>query len=568
MKFLLAWYRAWKKFHHPVIYRIIALFVLSLIATRVFWHSGFPYTHDGENHLARFANYFIALREGQFPPRFAPHLFAGYGFPVFQYNYPLANIFAVPLIALKQNPEFVYAVEALAATFILASSWFFFLRRRFTESASWVGVVAVLFSSVVQSNLFYRGNIGELWAMAFASLWLLVWELRGKKRYLSQIVLLAIVLACFLLSHNVIAVFLSPFLLLWQGITARTRKDLWLAVFSWLLASGLVVWFWLPAVTELSLVVLSNDSLASQAVEHSISLGQIFFSPLRFGFSRPGVLDNLGWGWGIPIVAFLWLGLGQLLRTEWFYWKPQYLDEEKRKRVFFIGLFILGCFMSSNLSTFLWKSVQLLAVMQFPWRWLSFSLLAVPYLSALVYSQSGRLGRKFFLFVFLVWFFMLSRLVPADRFHKDALSYRVFPHTSLTRNENRPKTLVSETLPSWEPGPEILEGAASEVKVLRWTGSVHEYTIHPKETLLVREKTVYFPGWETRVGTQSVEQIFTDSTGGLVAYYVPASEGEVRVKSSFTHRTPIRLISELLFLTSVLIGVGLLLWENVLGRKK
>lgn len=568
MKWLFFWHRVWKKIHHPLILRLALLFVLGFVATRVFWQGAFPYTHDGENHLARFANYFVALREGQFPPRFAPHLFAGYGFPVFHYNYPLANIFAVPFMVLKMNPEVIYALQSLGAVFVLASSWFFFLRRRFSESASWLGVIAITFSSVIQSNLFYRGNIGELWAMALASLWLLVWERRGKRSSLTQMVLQSIVLALFFLSHNVIAVFLSPFLLLWQGITAEDKKDFWGGVLAWVLAGGLVAWFWLPAVFELSLVVLGDDSLASQATQHTLSLGQMFISPLRFGFSRMGPLDNLGWGWGVSILTILWMGVGQALRTDWFYWKPEYWDKEKRMRLFFIGLFALGSFMSSSLSAFLWESVPMLSMMQFPWRWLSFSLLAVPYLTALVFSQSGRIGRKLLLFAFFVWFFMLARLSPADRFHKDTLSYRVFPHTSLTRNEDRPKTFTSETLPGWQPGPEIIEGEADQLKVLRWTGSVHEYTLQPKQDTLVRENTVYFPGWETRVGGKKVEQVFIASTGGLIAYNIPAQEGEVTVKTSFTGRTPIRLFSEVLFLVSFVTLFGLVFWENLLGRKR
>src|SRR3989338_10172065 len=69
------------------------------------WLPGFPYTHDGENHLARIANYALAIRQGQIPPRWAPSFWAGYGYPVFNYNYPLANILAIPLLALKVPVE-------------------------------------------------------------------------------------------------------------------------------------------------------------------------------------------------------------------------------------------------------------------------------------------------------------------------------------------------------------------------------------------------------------------------------------------------------------------------------
>src|SRR5258708_2749738 len=87
---------------------ILLIFFLSLFITRIYFHSGFPYTHDGENHLARFANYALAIREIQFPPRFAPNLFNHYGYPVFNFNYPLANILSLPFTFARFNYELTF----------------------------------------------------------------------------------------------------------------------------------------------------------------------------------------------------------------------------------------------------------------------------------------------------------------------------------------------------------------------------------------------------------------------------------------------------------------------------
>ncbi len=75
----------------------------------------FPYTHDGENHLARFANYKLAVKQGQIPPRFAPNLVNRYGYPVFNYNYPLANLASLPLSLFKLNYELSFKIIALAS---------------------------------------------------------------------------------------------------------------------------------------------------------------------------------------------------------------------------------------------------------------------------------------------------------------------------------------------------------------------------------------------------------------------------------------------------------------------
>jgi hypothetical protein len=68
---------SWKLILGWVIIAVVAI----LTTGRVYLSSEFPYTHDGENHLARFANYKLALKQGQFPPRLAPNLLNGYSYP-------------------------------------------------------------------------------------------------------------------------------------------------------------------------------------------------------------------------------------------------------------------------------------------------------------------------------------------------------------------------------------------------------------------------------------------------------------------------------------------------------
>lgn len=67
----------------PILFLFITLSIAFLLLFKPYLHTGFPYTHDGENHLARFANYKLALKEGQFPPRWAPNLMNHSGYPVF-----------------------------------------------------------------------------------------------------------------------------------------------------------------------------------------------------------------------------------------------------------------------------------------------------------------------------------------------------------------------------------------------------------------------------------------------------------------------------------------------------
>src|SRR5260370_42055205 len=103
--------------HIPQLWKILAVIILTLVVTRVYVHAGFPYTHDGENHLARFANYMLAVRELQFPPRWAPNLFSHFGYPVFNFNYPLANILSLPFSLARLNYELTFKILAISAVF-------------------------------------------------------------------------------------------------------------------------------------------------------------------------------------------------------------------------------------------------------------------------------------------------------------------------------------------------------------------------------------------------------------------------------------------------------------------
>ena len=82
-------------------------------------------SHDGVTHTARIANYYLALKEGQIPPKLAPNLFGNLGFPIFIFIYPLPY---------------------------LLGSFFHTLGFSFTDSFEMVIGLSLIFSSI---NIFF-----------------------------------------------------------------------------------------------------------------------------------------------------------------------------------------------------------------------------------------------------------------------------------------------------------------------------------------------------------------------------------------------------------------------------
>lgn len=523
---------------------LVICVLAAFAATRVYWGSTFPYTHDGANHLARFANYAAALREGQFPPRFAPYIFSGFGFPVFHYNYPLANMLSVPFTVAGFNPESTFAV--LATSFLALGAYFTYLslRRYFFYLPSLVGTAFYLTSAYLAANVTFRGGIGELMAYALVPVSFIFidsWQEKfDKKMWISSI----LSLAALLLSHNVLSLMGILLLGSWSGVwVLRTKKYIpWMAM--WLSAVALTLWFWLPAIVELNLVALSGGTLTTEAVGHLLEWQQLF-SPWRFGFSRTGPLDSFGFGFGPAMLIFLFFLPAFLLRS--------LLQKQlTTKNIAFIVapvLLFLSLFLSLSLAKVLWEIIPGMSLFQFPWRWLFVTTMAAIPLFSWVFQTAPRWVRAI-LVVSLFWqisnFFALK---PVDRFHYERDHYLLYPETTTTRNENRPITFTLDTLPQNNLRP-IIQSGEAEAVVKSWLGSRREYEVSVRSDAVIVEPTAYFPGWEVKVDGKRVELDALRSSGGLVAYSLQSREVPYKIESGFFGRTPVRLLGEAVFLVA------------------
>lgn len=68
------------------IFLVIAACVPAIIP---YFHPGYFPTHDGEWAVVRLTDMFRTLRDFQFPARYSGNLNFGYGYPLFNFTYPL-----------------------------------------------------------------------------------------------------------------------------------------------------------------------------------------------------------------------------------------------------------------------------------------------------------------------------------------------------------------------------------------------------------------------------------------------------------------------------------------------
>ncbi len=530
-----------------------------LIAGRVYLHAGFPYTHDGENHLARFANYKLALKEGQFPPRFAPNLLNRYGYPVFNYNYPLANILSIPFSAAHIPYETTFKFLSLIAIGLLVvgvANWLYFLKL--TRLGQFAGVLAVVSSPVVINMTFFRGNIGELWAIALMSmvLWQIEQYLQKKCTAHWQIWLWT----ALLLSHNVTAIFAVP--ILWGYAATRTwQLGLKPAVLlpqlrSFLISLLLVAWFWVPAIFEKKLIVLDGAGSINQFVGHFATLSQIIAAPIRFGFSYVGQVDTLSFGIGLAVVISLLLVASALLRLigEFVTKKPVIDLPSWLPASFMATLGFIWLQLPSSL--YVWQQIDILKYAQFPWRFGIFALLfSLPLIGWA--TSSTTLNKPLRILLWLALAIQIAQTIPLkalEYFSHDGDYYDSYGQSTSTQNENRAKDFEYLNIGDWQPTAKIISGDGV-VTTQSWRGSNRQYQVVTTTPSTVVEPTMVFAGWETYVDGKLVDYQDSDEIAGRLAYALDAGTHEIN--STFTQHTwPRMLGNSISVVTVVLLSIA------------
>jgi hypothetical protein len=526
---------------------VLACFLLALVISRPYLHSSFPYTHDNENHLARFANYKVALKEGQLPPRFAPNLANHYGYPVFNYNYPLANILSVPFSFLKLNYEVIFKIQVVMSIWLgLIGAWVWLTALGFKTAAKWAAIINFGFAPYLINLLSIRGNIGELWAMM-----LLPWLMAGVEYFRTTQKLnrftvagICLVTMAFLLSHNISAVLGLVLVLgyaVWRLILQRSRFIQFIGLIIWSILSTL--WFWLPALTEKSLVILDSTSVNQKVTDHFATLSQLFFAPLTFGYSFVGRVDNLSFAVGISSFMALILATVFFAKLLWIKFRrhKNFTELAGLGGVFVLGSWIL-IVLQTELARPLFTLLTPLNFLQFPWRLTLFLQVLLLPLTALIWSELGKYWRVI-ISALLIWQVLVSlRVQPVDYFHKNNVDYEAFVQTTSTNNENLPANYTYHPTEQWQPTPTALDSTTT-FQVSRFNGTIHDYKVHVIQPTTIIEPTANFAGWETTANHQPITYVDSSEIGGRVAYKL--EPGDYTVHSQFTQNTPARKIGNL-----------------------
>lgn len=500
---------------------LILLLLFSLPFTFHIFQPGFFVGDDGEWMIIRSSAFHEALRDGQFPVRWLGRLNHEFGYAVPTFLYPGYLYLTEPLVIAGFS--FITSIKIMFAITMIVSGIFtyFWLNKLFVKWAALLGALVYLYTPYHLVDMYSRGSLGELLALAVVPF--ILWQIERR-----SIIFSAIGIAGLILSHNILAALVLPVILLYIVVSIK-RVNIISVLYLFLFSLGISAFFWIPALTELHYTIFNQTK---------ISNWQNYFS----SYAQIG---------GLPIVILL-TAVTILVIDRFSKITKSFLTlkEHIPLFIFFTIVGLVCIFFSSFLSTFLWPILPV-SFIQFPFRFLSLEIVSVAFIAAFFLHSFRENGARIFFF-FIVCISLAINALPyftnIKTFNKGEGFYTTNQSTTTTRDEYMPIWVKERPTQRVDRKIEIIKGTG-EIKNITVNNKIINFSITAKEKTIVQINKTHWPGWNALIDGKKVPIEYNNAKGLM---RVPVSQGLHTVQFEF-QETTMRLIADIISLLSLVI---------------
>ena len=547
------------------LFPFIVILIFSFFANKPLLNPGFFPIHD-DTQVARVYEMTKALKDGMFPVRWSQDLGYGYGYPIFNFYNPFPYYVGGVISLLGFDALFATKLMVILAIILSGFSMYFLAKEFFGKTGALFSSILYVFAPFHAVEIYVRGDFAENFAYAFIPL-LFYGLFKIYKNYSwKYVVMTSVSYALIILSHNLTAMMVSPFVLIFiLYFVFRERKDrtnhlirLFFALFTGVLLSA---FYSIPAIFEMKYTdVLSQIGGGANFRDHFACLSQLWISQWGYGGSVKGCIDGLSFMIGkyhIFLSASLFLVSIFFLISGKYSKKPK--DKENLYFIIFLFLnFLLSVFFMLQVSRPVWELLRPMEFFQYPWRF----LIMVSFFSSFMAGGLFFLLEKFvkdkntyYLLVFVACAFMifvsLKFFVPQEILSKNSSDY-----TSKHALSWEASKISDEYLPKGFRVPENeyeipdisnLTTPELTIKILERKTQYTKLDLDVVKSGNYVLPLSYFPAWKAKIDGKEVS-INQSSKGSVVNF----SKGKHIFELSFV-QTPIEKLANLLSLSGVLL---------------
>jgi len=509
-------------------YQLILALLLCFWAVKSLFAPGFFSMHDDEQ-VARLFDLDQALRVWHIPPRIAPNLGFGYGYPFFNFYPPFAYYIAEVFKIIGFS--YIGSIKLMVGLgFILGSFFMYLLSKEFFGKLG--GLISAIFYTYAPYHavdVYVRGAFPEFWSMVFLPA--IFWSFyKLKQNYEWKFFILSIIFtSSLILTHNLVVVMATPFIAVWiifLILSSKNKKRFLLTSFAVLISSFLATsYFWMPSFFEkkYTMVSLLTTELANYN-QHFVYIRQFWDSAWGYGGSIYGLYDGLSFEVGKIHIILSFLACFMAVR---------FFIVKKTRAIgvillIFITLLLFSIFMATFHSKFIWDRIEYLWYIQFPWRFLIFSTLFSSLLagSLAIIPLAGKI--KIFLtaiILFVLVQFNMGYFVPAKffpsvsdydytnqekiRWDTSIIAAEYVPKGIATRKTNINTTVIDiEEEDIAKNSFQVVSGDLIVTQIKDFPQE-KKFAISSNEESILRINTYSFPGWKVYVDGDEVA--YTDN---------------------------------------------------------
>jgi uncharacterized membrane protein len=541
--------------------------------------------HDAPHSIFFLNQFDQALRDGVLYPRWGVDFALGYGYPLFNIYSTLPLYVAEAFHLLGASLTGAIKLTYISAFMLSGLTMYAFGKRVLGAQAGLVAAVVYMYAPYRLLDIYVRSAFAEFCALSFLPLVLLLFHDLVQRPSPRRVVLASLAYAALFLSHVATAFIFSMLLVPYVAFLVFSKiKAGWVptlrvaglsaaaALFSLALASI----FLLPMIAEKAFIVEGQWTQGSFGyAKHFVYPSQLFSPYWGYGYAGEGLADEMSLQLGMAATTLATVGAACSLSRQ---------TRGRSHVVFFLAASVVVVATMMPAAESLWEILPLAAFVQFPWRLLALAVLTMSVLSGgavnSVLGDSSAADRGLdarvavlgLVIVLVSYGYTVPQYTePSSRSEQpvaiiDFESFYPPDRVGMTiwAQEQPQDTPLVEQYLAGEPLVKAMaldEGA--QVEMVRHGAASEEVFVNSPDDTELRFLTYYFPGWRGFVDGREVG-IYPSGPHGLITMIVPAGEHNVLIRFG---DTPARLLGALVSVASLLLALGILIWQWVRERR-
>lgn len=529
---------------------LLFLVTLCILLSFPFFSNTLISGHDTEVHGVRLINYYLAIKQGQFPPQWAPNMHHGFGYPVFIFSYHLPYLLGqIPFILTKSVELSINFLFILSIFFSVFGSYFLAKAHASSEKIRVLTSLLYSLSPYFLLTIYIRGAVAEALFLGLLPIGLLFLTKNTNDSVLDKIILF-IITSSILLSHHIALLLYLPLIFMWMlfNLYKQTKKSkiqlierakiIFLSIIS-------TSFYWLPALLNSNLVEVTGTSHLSNEIGF-LKISQLFWSLWDCKqYCYANIERPLPTFLGLASFSVLLVSAKQLVFGE-------VSNKIRHKLIFWLSTSVITIFLMFKISFIFWHKLPIISMIEFPWL-----LLWIPTVSSVFCLLIlEKFLKKEKTSLVLITVFIISQSIFAllfwkpqpSRFSNSFQDWSQFGDIMKNYDGLIPKGFdVHQNLKLYKDVIIRLEGNKTysikgqepsnpnqdgEYEIISWTGTSKEYTVSASQSASVIQKTTYFPGWHAYVDNIEVK-ITSDDQEFPGRVIIPVKEGEHKIKTAY-----------------------------------